>query len=134
MEKLFNSISIYFGIIGGLIINFLGGWDGLAATLVGLAVADYITGVLKAIHNKELSSEIGIKGIIRKVVIFILVGISVLLEKNLGIPAIREIVMMFFIANEGISLLENVSQMGVPFPEQLKNVLLQLRDKNKEEK
>ena len=133
MEKLFNSISIYFGIIGGLIVSFLGGWDGLAITLVGLAVTDYITGVLKAIHNKELSSEIGIKGIIRKVVIFILVGIAVLLERNLGIPAIREIVMMFFIANEGISLLENVSQMGVPFPEQLKNVLLQLRDKNKEE-
>ena len=129
MEKLFNSISVWFGII----VSFLGGWDGLSVTLVGLAVADYITGVLKGIHNKELSSEIGIKGIIRKIVIFILVGIAVLLERNLGIPAIREIVIMFFIANEGISLLENVSQMGIPFPEQLKNVLLQLRDKNKEE-
>ena len=133
MEKLFNAISVLFGIIGGLFVSFLGGWDGLIATLVGLALTDYITGVLKAIHNRELSSEIGIKGIIRKVVIFILVGISVLLERNLGIPAIREIVIMFFTANEGISLLENVSQMGIPFPEQLKNVLLQLRDKNNKE-
>ena len=133
MEKLFNAISVLFGIIGGLFVSFLGGWDGLIATLVGLALTDYITGVLKAIHNRELSSEIGIKGIIKKVVIFILVGISVLLERNLGIPAIREIVIMFFTANEGISLLENVSQMGIPFPEQLKNVLLQLRDKNNKE-
>lgn len=129
MEKLFNDISIAFGVVGGIIVSFLGGWDGLAITLVTLIGLDYITGVLKAIYNKELSSEIGIKGIIRKVLLLIVVGLTVLLERNLGIPAIREVVIMFFIANEGISLLENIAQMGVKFPDKLKEILLQLRDK-----
>lgn len=132
MEKMFNSISIAFGVIGGLIVSFLGGWDGLAITLVSFIVLDWITGLLKAIYNKNLSSYTGFKGIIKKVVILIVVGVAVLLETNMGIPAIREIVMMFFIANEGISLLENVSQMGIPFPEKLKDILIQLRNKKEE--
>lgn len=132
MEKMFNSISVAFGVIGGLIVSFLGGWDGLAITLVSFIVLDWITGLLKAIYNKNLSSYTGFKGIIKKVVILIIVGVAVLLEKNMGIPAIREIVMMFFIANEGISLLENVSQMGIPFPEKLKEILIQLRNKKEE--
>lgn len=131
MEKMFNSISIAFGVIGGLIVSFLGGWDGLAITLVSFIVLDWITGLLKAIYNKNLSSYTGFKGIIKKVVILIVVGVAVLLETNMGIPAIREIVMMFFIANEGISLLENVSQMGIPFPEKMKDILIQLRNKEK---
>lgn len=132
MEKMFNSISVAFGVIGGLIVSFLGGWDGLAITLVSFIVLDWITGLLKAIYNKNLSSYTGFKGIIKKVVILIVVGVAVLLETNMGIPAIREIVMMFFIANEGISLLENVSQMGIPFPEKLKEILIQLRNKKEE--
>lgn len=132
MEKLFNNISMVFGLIGGAIVSFLGGWDGIAITLVTLIISDYITGVLKAIYNKELSSEIGIKGIIRKVLVLIVVGITVLLEQNLGIPAIREMVIMFFIANEGISLLENIAQMGIKFPKKLKDILLQLREKEEE--
>lgn len=133
MEKMFNGISIAFGVIGGLIVSFLGGWDGLAITLVSFIVLDWITGLLKAIYNKNLSSYTGFKGIIKKVVILIVVGVAVLLETNMGIPAIREIVMMFFIANEGISLLENVSQMGIPFPDKLKEILIQLRNKEKGE-
>lgn len=133
MEKIFNSFSMVFGAIGGLIVSFLGGWDGLAVTLVTLIALDYITGVLKAIYSKELSSEIGVKGIIRKVLILIVVGLAVLLETNFGIPAIREIVMMFFIANEAISLLENIAQMDIPIPDKLKEVLLQLRENNKKE-
>lgn len=132
MEKMFNSISVAFGVIGGLIVSFLGGWDGLAITLVSFIVLDWITGLLKAIYNKNLSSYTGFKGIIKKVVILIVVGVAVLLEKNMRIPAIREIVMMFFIANEGISLLENVSQMGIPFPDELKDILIQLRNKKGE--
>lgn len=131
MEKMFNSVSVAFGVIGGLIVSFLGGWDGLAITLVSFIVLDWITGLLKAIYNKNLSSYTGFRGIIKKVVILIVVGVTVLLEKNMGIPAIREIVMMFFIANEGISLLENVSQMGVTFPDKLKEILIQLRNKEK---
>lgn len=76
--------------------------------------------------------KFGIKGIIKKVLILIVVGIAVLLEMNLGVPAVREIVMMFFICNEGISLLENIAQMGLKIPDKLKDVLLQLRDKSEE--
>lgn len=132
MDKLFNSISIYLGIIGGVIVSFLGGWDGLIITLVTLIILDYTTGVLKAIYSKELSSEIGIKGIIRKVLILIVIGVTVLIQNNLGIPAIREMVIMFFITNEGISLLENVSQMDIGIPKKLKDTLLQLREKGDE--
>lgn len=128
MEKLFNTASLIFGIIGGAIVSFLGGWDGLAITLIAFMGLDYITGILKAIYNKKLSSEIGVKGIIKKVLILITVGITVLLENNMGIPAIREMVMMFFIANEGISLLENIAQMGIKFPDKLKEILLQIRE------
>ena len=130
MEKLFNTFSVIVGTIGGLIVSFLGGWDELAMTLVAFIVIDYFTGILKAIFNRQLSSKIGINGIIKKVLILVTVGIAVLIETNLSIPAVREIVMMFFICNEGISLLENISQMGIPVPKKLKNVLLQLRDKN----
>ncbi len=98
--------------------------------LLILIVLDYVTGLLKAIYNKQLSSEIGFKGIIKKVLLLIVVGVSVLVQNNFGIPAIREIVIMFFAINEAISLLENASQMGLPIPEKLKNTLLQLRDKN----
>lgn len=129
MEKIFNTISIILGIIGGAIVTFLGGWDGLVFTLISLMGLDYVTGILKAIYNKKLSSEIGSKGIIKKVLVLIIVGITVLLEKNMGIPAIREMVIMFFVANEGISLLENIAQMGIAFPDKLKEVLLQLREK-----
>ena len=89
MEKMFNSVSVAFGVIGGLIVSFLGGWDGLAITLVSFIVLDWITGLLKAIYNKNLSSYTGFRGIIKKVVILIVVGVTVLLEKNMGIPAIR---------------------------------------------
>lgn len=132
MDKLFNSISIFLGVIGGVIVSFLGGWDELIITLVTLIILDYITGVLKAIYSKKLSSEIGIKGIIRKVLILIVVGVTVLIQNNLGFPAIREMVIMFFIANEGISLLENIAQMDIGIPKKLKDTLLQLREKGDE--
>lgn len=129
MEKLFNQISIIFGIAGGAIVSFLGGLDGLITTLIALMVLDYVTGVLKSIYNKKLSSEIGIKGIIRKVLMLIVIGVTWLIQNNLGIPAIREMVIMFFIANESISLLENIAQMGIKIPNKLTSILLQLREK-----
>ena len=129
MEKLFNQISIIFGIAGGAIVSFLGGLDGLITTLIALMALDYVTGVLKSIYNKKLSSEIGIKGIIRKVLMLIVIGVTWLIQNNLGIPAIREMVIMFFIANESISLLENIAQMGIKIPNKLTSILLQLREK-----
>ena len=132
VEKIFNWISVTFGTIGGLLVSFLGGLDKLLYALLILIVLDYITGILKAIYNKKLSSEIGFKGIIKKALIVIIVGVSVLLEQSFGIPAIREIVIMFFAINEAISLSENAIQMGLPLPDKFKEVLLQLRDQNNE--
>lgn len=132
-EKIFNGISIVGGIVGGFLCQWLGGWDVMLKALVALVVLDYITGVLKGIYTKTLSSDTGFKGLIRKIVIFIVVATAVIVQSIVGdaIP-LREIVIIFFVCNEGISLLENASEF-VPVPEKLRETLIQLRDKNKEE-
>ena len=100
----------------------------LLSTMLTLVVLDYIAGVLKAIYNKKLSSKIGYKGIIRKVFIFIVIAVAYEIQKvTASNIAIREMVIMFFIANESISLLENASEF-IPVPDALKDVLEQLRD------
>lgn len=129
MDKLFNWISVICGTIGGFIVSLLGGWDKLIMALLILMVLDYITGIIKGIYNRELSSEIGFKGLLKKVLILIVVAVAVIIEQHMGIPAVREIVIMFFAVNEGISILENASLMGLPLPPKLKETLLQLRDK-----
>lgn len=132
MEKLFNWISVVGGAVGGAVVSLLGGWDKLIMALLILMVLDYITGLIKGIYNKELSSEIGFKGLLKKVLILVVVAVAVIAEQHLGIHAIREIVIMFFAVNEAISILENASQMGLPIPAKLKEVLLQLREKKEE--
>lgn len=128
MEKLFNWISIWFGIVGGLCTYWLGGWDMLLKTIVFLAVVDYITGIIKAVYMKMLSSEIGFKGLLKKIVMFIVIAVAFVIRQLIGgtIP-LREVVIMFYIANEALSLLENAA-IFVPIPDKLKDVLLQLRD------
>lgn len=129
MERLFNVFSVAVGFIGGIAGYCFGGFDVLVITLLFMTILDYITGVLDAYMQKELSSEIGFKGIVKKVMIYIVVVCAVLLDKMLGgqLP-LREIVITFFVANEGLSLIENVSPY-LPIPERLKDALLQLRDK-----
>lgn len=129
-EKLFNWISIVGGIVGGFLCSVLGGWDVILKALVALVVLDYVTGILKAIYTKTLSSAVGFKGLIRKTLIFIVVATAVIVESVVGntVP-LREIVIIFFMCNEGISLLENASHF-IPIPDKLKEVLIQLRDKN----
>lgn len=132
MEKLFNWISIMGGIIGGTLAYWMGGWDTLLKTIVFLAVLDYITGWIKGIYHKQLSSEIGFKGLLKKIVMFIVIAVAYaiqLLVKE-AIP-LREVVIMFYIANEALSLLENAAEF-IPVPDKLKEVLLQLRDKGSE--
>lgn len=133
IDKIFNTISIVVGIVGGYFCQWLGGWDVILKALVALVILDYITGVLKGIVTKTLSSEIGFKGLIRKIVIFIVVATSVIVQGVIGdaIP-LREIVIIFFVCNEGISLLENASEF-VPIPKKLKDTLIQLREKDEEE-
>lgn len=133
MDKLFNQISIIFGIVGGVCTYFLGGWDGLLKTILFLAIADYITGWIKAFKLKKLSSEIGFMGLLKKIVMFIMIATAFEIQKLIGgaIP-LREVVIMFYIANEGLSLLENAA-IFVPIPDKLRNVLLQLREKDSED-
>lgn len=133
MEKLFNWISVFCGLIGGGLTYWLGGWDVLLKTIVFLAVVDYITGCIKGIYTKQLSSEIGFKGLLKKIVMFIVIAVAYVIQGLVGgkIP-LREVVIMFYIANEGLSLLENAA-VFVPIPERLKAVLLQLREKDESE-
>lgn len=129
MQKLFNNITLILTAIGGFLSILLGGLDNLIITLLAFIVIDYITGVLSAIYNKVLSSQIGYKGIIKKVTMLLVVAVSVLLQNRVGIPAIRDIVILFFISNEGISILENVGNTGLKLPPKLKEIMKQLRDK-----
>lgn len=130
MEKLFNWISIVFGMSGGFLAYWMGGWDVLLKTIVFLAIADYITGWIKGIYTKQLSSEIGFRGLLKKIVMFIVIAVSFVIQGLIGgtIP-LREVVIMFYIANEGLSLLENAA-VFTPIPDRLKDILLQLRDKD----
>lgn len=132
IEKMFNGVSIVGGIVGGFLCQWLGGWDVILKALVALVILDYITGVLKAIYTKTLSSAIGFKGLIRKVVIFVVIATAVIIQMVVGdaIP-LREVTIIFFLCNEGISLLENASEF-VPIPDKLKDTLIQLRDKKSE--
>lgn len=132
MEKIFNNLSMAIGAVGGVIVYWLGGWDILLKTILFLAVIDYITGILKAVHQNQLSSEIGFKGLLKKITMFIVIAVAFAMQKLLNdtVP-LREVVIMFYITNEGISLLENAAVL-VPIPEKLKNVLLQLRENDSE--
>ena len=132
MDKVFNQLSIICGIIGGILCSFLGGYDKILKALMVLAALDYATGFLKGIATKTLSSHIGFIGIIRKIVIFIVVGTAVEIQGVVGdaIP-LREITIVFYICNEGISLLENASEF-IPLPQKLKDTLIQLREKEEQ--
>nr|WP_319217348.1 phage holin family protein [uncultured Trichococcus sp.] len=132
--KYFNDISIAFGIVGGSLAWLVGGWDVLLWTLVGFIILDYLTGLAKAWKTKTLSSEIGFEGLVKKMMILVMIVVANFLQRLIGdaVP-LREIVILFFISNEGISLLENAA-MFITVPDQLRDALLQLRDEDKEEK
>ena len=119
--------------IGGVLGVFLGGMDGLIYALLAFSVIDYVTGIMCAIDKKELSSSVGFKGIARKIIIFSLVGVANILDVYIlgHVGVLRAAVIFFYLSNEGISILENTSKLGLPVPEKLQNILQQL---NKEEK
>lgn len=136
MKQIWNGIQIAFTALGGFLGWFLGGVDGFLYALIAFVVIDYITGVLCAISDKNLSSEVGFKGICRKVLIFTLVGIGNIVDVYvLGEAGVlRTAVIFFYLSNEGVSLLENAAHLGLPIPEKLKEVLEQLHDRATEEK
>ena len=131
MKEFWNTVQLIFTAIGGWLGYFLGGCDGLLIALVVFVAADYITGVMCAVADKKLSSEVGFKGICRKVLIFILVGIANILDVQvIGTGSVlRTAVIFFYLSNEGVSLLENAGHLGLPIPEKLKDVLAQLHDR-----
>lgn len=137
LKYFWHFIQVAFAFLGGFIVWFLGGIDGYVYVLVAFIVADYITGVMKSIVKRKLSSQIGARGIFKKVLIFMLIGLSNLVDEYLLLDfgVFRTAVVIFYISNEGVSILENAHAIGLPIPAKLRNSLLQLRyeavDKNK---
>lgn len=116
-------------IILGVIANALGGFDSALRLLIVLIIADYITGIAAAIKLQKLDSSVGFTGLIKKVIILILVWIGFELDKSLGSQFLRNAIIFFYASNEGVSVLENTSKLGVPYPNKLKEILEQLKDK-----
>ena len=131
MKQIWMAIQTAFTALGGFIGWFLGGADRFLYALIAFVVIDYITGVFCAIADKSLSSEVGFKGICRKVLIFVLVGIGNIIDVYVlaDSSVLRTAVIFFYLSNEGVSLLENASRLGLPIPDKLKDVLSQLHGK-----
>ena len=135
MKEFWNTIQLIFTAIGGWLGWFLGGCDGLLYALIAFVAIDYITGVMCAVIDHRLSSEVGFKGIFKKVLIFLLVGIANILDVQvIGTGCVlRTAVIFFYISNEGVSLLENAAYLGLPVPEKIKTILEQLHDRSESE-
>ncbi len=131
MKEFWNMIQMVFAAVGGWLGYYLGGCDGLLLALVAFSAADYLTGVMCAVSDRKLSSNVGFKGICRKVLIFLLVGIANILDIHvIGTGSVlRTAVIFFYISNEGVSLLENAAHLGLPVPGKIKAVLEQLHDR-----
>ena len=135
-KELISKMDFVFAAIGLMLGRFLGGMDGLLYALIAFVAADYVTGVLVAIYQKKLSSSVGFKGIAKKIIIFILVAVAHVLDANvmnMG-SAMRTAVIFFYLSNEGISILENVTKMGLPVPQKLKDVMAQIQEIRRGEK
>jgi len=125
-----KGIAAALGVVGATIAKALGGWDVALQVLVALIALDYLTGVIVAIAEKKLISDVGFRGLLKKMMIFALVYVAVLVSSATGSDFIRLLVIMFYIANEAISVLENAGKMGVPYPKKLKELLEQLKKDN----
>ena len=130
MKNVFETVTLGFGSIGGILGLLFGELDGSLYALVVFVIADYFTGVISAINNKKLSSDIGFEGISKKICIFVLVAIANIVDVNIlnSGAAVRTAVVFFYLSNEGISVLENAVKLGLPVPEKLRNVLLKMNE------
>ena len=132
MNTIWNWLRGVFAAVGAGLGYFLGGCDGFLYALIAFVAIDYLTGVMCAIVDKKLSSSVGFKGIFRKVLIFVMVGIGHTLDAQIlgGGDTLRTAVIFFYCANEGLSLIENAGHLGLPIPEKLKSVLAQLHNRS----
>ena len=128
MKGFIETMQIAFAAIGGFLGYTLGGCDGFLYALVAFISLDYITGVMLAIVERKLSSEIGFRGIFKKVLIFVMVSVGHIVDSKIigSGSAIRTAVIFFYASNEGISILENATKLGLPIPDKLRTVLHQL--------
>lgn len=135
MGNILNWIKIFFTAIGGYLGIFLGGWDGFLYALLIFVILDYVTGLMVAIIQKKVSSGIGFVGIFKKVLIFMLVTVGHIIDSEIiGQGGVfRTAVIFFYLSNEGISIIENASLIGLPIPQKLKDVLEQLKDKGEKD-
>ena len=135
MKEFWNVIQMVFTALGGWLGWFLGGHDGLLYALIAFVVIDYITGMMCAAIDKKLSSEVGFRGIFKKVLIFMLVGVGHIIDEQLigNGSVLRTAVIFFYISNEGVSLLENSAHLGLPIPKKLKDVLEQLHERSEDD-
>ncbi|SMB97924.1 holin, Cph1 family [Thermanaeromonas toyohensis ToBE] len=129
MENIGSYVKWTIATIGGLLTGLLGGWDVALKVLVLFVVLDYITGLTAAWYEKRLNSDVGLKGIAKKILLFVPVAVGYWLDIALGTEVLRSLAIFFYIANEGLSILENLSRAGVAVPAPLKAALEQLKEK-----
>ena len=116
--------------IFGIIFSALGGHDALLHIMIAFVVIDYFSGIAVGIKNKNLSSRAGFYGIIKKIFIFSVIYMAHLADVAIGTETIRNVAVMFYISNEGISILENLGEIGIKYPQKIKDILIQLGDEN----
>ncbi len=135
IDLVWAKLQMAFTAIGGWVGYFVGGLDGLLTALIIFMVIDYITGLMCAVADKKLSSAVGFKGICKKVLIVLLVGVAHIVDLHaVGTgSALRSAVVCFYLSNEGVSLLENAAHLGLPIPDKLREILEQLHDRDKKE-
>lgn len=132
VNLIWTKIQLAVAAVGGWLGYFLGGVDGLMIALIVFVALDYLTGVMCAIADKKLSSEVGFKGIFKKVLIFMLVGVANIVDVHVvgAGSALRSAVICFYLSNEGVSMLENAAHLGLPVPDKLKGILSQLHNRS----
>ena len=135
VDLIWAKIQVAFTAIGGWLGFFLGGLDGLLIALIIFMVLDYVTGIMCAVLDKTLSSRVGFRGIFKKALILIMVGIANIVDVHVvGTGStLRGAVICFYLSNEGLSLLENAAYIGLPVPEKLKEILSQLHRREEKE-
>lgn len=128
METFPYHFKMVFALLGGVLGWLLGGFDSLLYALVAFVAINYLTGILLAIYDKKVSSDIGYKGICKKILLFALVALGNIIDKYIigSGSTLRTMLILFYLSNEGISILENTAKMGIPIPQKLKDVLLQI--------
>ena len=134
MEYFTLKTQIILSSIFGIIFSALGGHDALLHILIAFVVIDYFSGLAVGIKTKSLSSSTGFYGIIKKIFIFCVIYMANLADTAIGTETIRNVAVLFYISNEGISILENLGEIGVKYPQKIKDILVQLGDEDDDNK